>query len=188
MGQLPAGRRAIGAARRRQLADPACPLGREIDRIVAAHVESAAHIVGAGLDGVELHAGHGYLLNRFLSPYYNQRTDAYGGSPSKRLRLIRRLISEIRQRIGPGPLLGIRLPITEEIPGGLTTRDMADIVAELSTEVSYVSLSLGNHDGLRDSRPTTAYTAPWLVGAVPAADGARAIRERQAARCSSPEW
>ena len=151
---------------------------REIDRIVTAHVESAAHIVAAGLNGVELHAGHGYLLNRFLSPYYNQRTDAYGGSPANRLRLIRLLISDIRQRIGPGPLLGIRLPITEEIPGGLTTLDMADIVAELSAEVSYVSLSLGNHDGLRDSRPTTAYTAPWLVGAVPAADGARAIRER----------
>ena len=151
---------------------------REIDRLVAAYVESAAHIVGAGLDGVELHAGHGYLLNRFLSPYYNQRTDAYGGSPSRRLRLVRRLIAEIRQRIGPGPLLGIRLPISEELPGGLTPGDVADIVAGLSAEVSYVSLSLGNHDGLRDGRPTTAYTAPWLVGAVPAAQSARAIRDR----------
>jgi 2,4-dienoyl-CoA reductase-like NADH-dependent reductase (Old Yellow Enzyme family) len=151
---------------------------REIARIVAAYVESAAHIVGAGLDGVELHAGHGYLLNRFLSPYYNQRTDSYGGSPSNRLRLVRQLISEIRQRIGPGPLLGMRLPTTEEIPGGLTLRDVADIVAELSGEVSYVSLSLGNHDGLRDGRPATAYTAPWLAGAIPAAGAARAIRER----------
>ncbi|HEX4019158.1 MAG TPA: FAD-dependent oxidoreductase [Frankiaceae bacterium] len=151
---------------------------REIDRIVAAHVETAAHIVGAGLDGVELHAGHGYLLNRFLSPYYNQRTDAYGGSPGRRLRLVRRLISEVRERIGPAPLLGIRLPTTEEIPGGLTPADVADIVAELSGELSYVSLSLGNHDGLRDGRPTTAYTSPWLVDAVPAAAAARAIRER----------
>jgi len=151
---------------------------RQIDRIVTAHIESAAHIVDAGLDGVELHAGHGYLLNRFLSPYYNQRTDAYGGSLTNRMRLVRRLISEIRQRIGPGPLVGIRLPVGEEIPGGLTPADVADIVAELSGEFSYVSLSLGNHDGLRDGRPTTAYTAPWLVGAVPAADAARVIRER----------
>jgi 2,4-dienoyl-CoA reductase (NADPH2) len=93
------------------------------------------------------------------------------------MRLVRRLISEIRQRIGPGPLLGIRLPVSEEIPGGLTPADVAAIVAELSGEVSYVSLSLGNHDGLRDGRPTTAYTAPWLVGAVPAAEAARLIRE-----------
>ena len=44
--------------------------------------------------------------------------------------------------------------------------------------MSYVSLSLGNHDGLRDGRPTTAYTAPWLVGDTPAAEAARLIRER----------
>jgi 2,4-dienoyl-CoA reductase (NADPH2) len=149
----------------------------EIDRIVMAYAESAAHIVGAGLDGLELHAGHGYLLNRFLSPYYNQREDSYGGSPSGRLRLVRRIISEVRQRIGPQPLLGIRLPTAEEVPGGLTPTDVADLAAELSDEVSYVSVSLGNHDGLRDGRPTTAYTAPWLVGDIPALDGARAIRE-----------
>ncbi len=152
--------------------------GREIERLIAAYVESAAQIVAAGLDGVELHAGHGYLLNRFLSPHYNQRTDAYGGSPIKRLRLVRLLVTEIRQRIGPQPLLGIRLPTTEEVPGGLMPKDVADIVAEISGELSYVSLSLGNHDGLRDGRPTTAYTAPWLAGDTIAADGARAIRER----------
>jgi 2,4-dienoyl-CoA reductase (NADPH2) len=151
---------------------------REIDRIVAAYVDSAGHIMDAGLDGIELHAGHGYLLNRFLSPYYNQRTDAYGGSTTGRLRLLRRILSEIRERVGPQPLLGIRLPTAEEVPGGLTPTDVADLAAELSGEVSYLSVSLGNHDGLRDGRPTSAYTAPWLAGDIPAADGARAIRER----------
>ncbi len=154
---------------------------REIDGLITGYVESAAHIIAAGLDGVELHAGHGYLLNRFLSPYYNQRTDAYGGSPSNRLRLVRRLLVEIRQRIGPQPLLGIRLPTEEEVPGGLTPADVAGIVSEISNDLAYVSLSLGNHDGLRDGRPTTAYTAPWLAGDTIAADGARLIRER--ARC-----
>ena len=152
----------------------------EVRRLVDAYAESASQIAAAGLDGVELHAGHGYLLNRFLSPYYNQRTDAYGGSPSGRLRLVRQIMSEVRERIGPGRLLGIRLPTAEEVPGGLTPDDVANIVAELSGDLSYVSLSLGNHDGLRDGRPTTAYTAPWLVGDIPAADAARAIRERAA--------
>jgi 2,4-dienoyl-CoA reductase (NADPH2) len=151
---------------------------RDIDRIVTAYVESAAHIVGAGSDGLELHAGHGYLLNRFLSPYYNQRADSYGGSLAGRLRLVRRILAEIRDRIGPQPLLGIRLPTAEEVPGGLAPTDVADIAAELSGEISYLSVSLGNHDGLRDGRPTTAYTAPWLVGDIPAVEGARAIRER----------
>ena len=153
---------------------------REIDRIVAAYAESSARIVAAGLDGVELHAGHGYLLNRFLSPYYNRRTDSYGGSTGGRMRLVRRILSEVRDRIGPEPLLGIRLPTSEEVPGGLTPADVADLAAGLSDQVSYVSVSLGNHDGLRDGRPTTAYTSPWLVGDIPAAEAARAIRERAA--------
>jgi 2,4-dienoyl-CoA reductase (NADPH2) len=151
---------------------------REIDRMVTAYVESASHIAGAGLDGVELHAGHGYLLNRFLSPYYNQRTDSYGGSAQGRLRLVRQILREVRQRMGPQPLLGIRLPTAEEVPGGLTAADVADIAEALSEDVSYFSLSLGNHDGIRDGRPTTAYTGPWLVGDVPAADDARSIRQR----------
>jgi 2,4-dienoyl-CoA reductase-like NADH-dependent reductase (Old Yellow Enzyme family) len=150
----------------------------EIERIVAGYVESAARIVAAGLDGVELHAGHGYLLNRFLSPFYNQRTDGYGGSPSGRLRLLHRIVSGIRERIGPAPMLGIRLPTAEEVSGGLTADDVAGIAAEVAGEMSYVSLSLGNHDGLRDGRPTTAYTAPWLIGDPPAAEAARLIRER----------
>jgi 2,4-dienoyl-CoA reductase (NADPH2) len=153
---------------------------QEIERLVTGYVESAARIVAAGLDGVELHAGHGYLLNRFLSPYYNRRDDAYGGSPSARLRLLRQIISGIRERIGPEPLLGIRLPTAEEVAGGLTPEDVAAIAAEIAGELSYVSLSLGNHDGLRDGRPTTAYTSPWLVDDTPAADAARFIRERVA--------
>jgi 2,4-dienoyl-CoA reductase (NADPH2) len=153
---------------------------REIDRMVMGYTESAARIVDAGLDGVELHAGHGYLLNRFLSPHYNRRDDSYGGSPDRRLRLVRRILHDVRDRIGPQVLLGIRLPTAEELPGGLTPADVADIAATLSEHVSYLSLSLGNHDGVRDGRPTTAYTGPWLVGDIPAADDARSIRQRAA--------
>ncbi len=151
---------------------------QEIERVIAGYVESAARIIAAGLDGVELHAGHGYLLNRFLSPFYNRRTDGYGGSPNGRMRLLHRIISGIRERVGPVPMLGIRLPTAEEVSGGLTADDVAGIAAEVADEMSYVSLSLGNHDGLRDGRPATAYTAPWLVGDAPAAQAARLIRER----------
>jgi 2,4-dienoyl-CoA reductase (NADPH2) len=148
----------------------------EIDDLVIAYVESAMCIVEAGMDGVELHAGHGYLLNRFLSPYYNRRDDAFGASDSGRLRLLHRILTEVRARIGDGPVLGVRLPASEETPGGLTPADIAKIAAELSPMVSYLSVSLGNHDGLRDGHPATAYTAPWLVDEAPAGDAAREIR------------
>lgn len=149
---------------------------REIDNLVIAYVESAACIVDAGMDGVELHAGHGYLLNRFLSPRYNRRDDAFGATGSGRLRLLVRILTEIRARVGDEPVLGVRLPASEETPGGLTPSDIAGIASELSSMVSYLSVSLGNHDGLRDGRPTTAYTAPWLVEDAPAGDAARQVR------------
>jgi 2,4-dienoyl-CoA reductase (NADPH2) len=148
----------------------------EIDSLVIAYVESAACIVDAGMDGVELHAGHGYLLNRFLSPYYNRRDDAYGGTAAGRLRLLLRILIETRGRIGDEPLLGVRLPASEELPDGLSPADIAGLVREVSAKASYLSVSLGNHDGLRDGHPTTAYTAPWLVGDAPAGDAARTIR------------
>lgn len=149
---------------------------REIEQLVCAYVDSAACIVASGMDGIELHAGHGYLLNRFLSSHYNRRGDAYGGSASARLRLLCRILMDVRARVGGGPLLGVRLSTSEEVSGGLDPADIAELAAELAPHVSYLSLSLGNHDGLRDGHPTTAYTAPWLVGGAPAGEAARTIR------------
>lgn len=149
---------------------------REIADLVQAYGETAAAIVGAGADGVELHASHGYLLNRFLSPYYNRRADEYGRTAADRLRLLTEILAEVRARIGPEPLLGVRLPVTEEIEGGLRTEHVAEIAAEIRADLSYLSVSIGNHDGVRDRRPTLAYTSPWLTGQPPAVAGARTIR------------
>lgn len=149
---------------------------REIADLVRAYGETAAAIVAAGADGVELHASHGYLLNRFLSPYYNRRGDGYGGTPGNRLRLLAEVLAEVRDRVGAEPLLGVRLPAGEEIDGGLRAEDVAEIAAAIQSELSYLSVSIGNHDGVRDRRPATAYTSPWFTGDPPAVAGARTIR------------
>ncbi|WBB99969.1 FAD-dependent oxidoreductase [Solwaraspora sp. WMMA2080] len=148
----------------------------EIDDLATGYLVTATTIVAAGFDGVELHAGHGYLLNRFLSPHYNRRTDRYGGSPAGRLRLIRRILRTVRAELGDRSLLGVRLTAGEEVPSGIDAAGVAGIAAGLADLVDYVNLSLGNHDGLRDGRPATAYTGSWLVPPAPAAQTARRVR------------
>jgi 2,4-dienoyl-CoA reductase-like NADH-dependent reductase (Old Yellow Enzyme family) len=133
----------------------------EVDELVAAYVANAAWIGAAGADGVEVHAAHGYLLNRFLSPHYNRRTGRYGGE--NRWAVLHEILAGIRAAIGPTAVLGVRLPAWEQVEGGLTADDVAAGAAGCAPWLSYLNLSLGNHDGLAAGRPVLAYTTPWLV-------------------------
>jgi 2,4-dienoyl-CoA reductase-like NADH-dependent reductase (Old Yellow Enzyme family) len=77
------------------------PLAKpEIERIVGQFADAAERCVKAGFDGVQIHAAHGYLINQFLTPYTNQRTDDYGGSLENRLRFLREVYRAIRARVG----------------------------------------------------------------------------------------
>lgn len=77
-----------------------------IQRLIAAFGDAARRAMESGFDGVEMHAGHGYLLNQFLSPFFNQRSDAYGGSPENRARIISDIFDDMRKKTGPDfPLL-----------------------------------------------------------------------------------
>lgn len=72
----------------------------EIHRIVSHFVLAAARLKYAGVDGVQLHAAHSYLLSRFLDPTFNERTDAYGGSAENRFRIVREIIEGIHAKCG----------------------------------------------------------------------------------------
>lgn len=135
----------------------------EVDRVVESYVANAQLIVAAGLDGVEVHAAHGYLLNRFLSPAYNRRKGPYGGSHDARWHVLRVILREVRLAIGADTLLGVRLPAFEEVPGGLTIAQVAAGVASCRDDLDYVNLTVGNHDGLAQGHPVLAYTTPWLA-------------------------
>ncbi|WVF67805.1 hypothetical protein IAT40_002566 [Kwoniella sp. CBS 6097] len=80
----------------------------DIDRFVGSYVGAAKGAVEAGFDGVELHAANGYLLDQFLQTNTNTRTDAYGGSPANRVRLILRILESISSIIPPSKI-GIRI-------------------------------------------------------------------------------
>ena len=95
----------------------------EIHEIVSQFGDTALRAKKAGFDGVEVHAGHGYLLAEFLSPYANKRTDEYGGSFENRIRIIREILNNIRNKVGEDFPVTIRFSAVEAMEGG---RDMAE--------------------------------------------------------------
>lgn len=81
----------------------------EIKHTIDCFIGSAKRAERAGFQGAELHGAHGYLLAQFLSPQYNRREDAYGGSPENRARIVFEMIDGVRAATGPNFTLGIRL-------------------------------------------------------------------------------
>lgn len=74
---------------------------QEIKELEKAYIDAALRVKEAGFDGVEIHSAHGYFLSQILSPYYNQRTDEYGGSTENRGRMIIDIVKGIRAVVGP---------------------------------------------------------------------------------------
>ena len=85
----------------------------EIHELVEQFGDAALRCKKAGIDGVELHCAHGYLLQQFLSPYTNKRTDEYGGSFENRMRLVLEIIADIRKKCGKDYVLGCRVSVDE---------------------------------------------------------------------------
>ena len=86
---------------------------REVKKLIADFVAAAERCKKAGVDAVELHGGHGYMIQQFLSPNTNRRTDKYGGSFENRLRFLREIVEGIRERCGRDYPLIVRLTVDE---------------------------------------------------------------------------
>jgi 2,4-dienoyl-CoA reductase-like NADH-dependent reductase (Old Yellow Enzyme family) len=118
----------------------------DIAELVAAYAASASNAVAGDLDGVEVSASHSYLPAQFLSPYYNRRTDEYGGSLEGRFRFVREVLTAVRAAIGPDKILGLRLSGDELISFGMHVED-AIAISKLVEEgglADYISVSAGN--------------------------------------------
>jgi 2,4-dienoyl-CoA reductase-like NADH-dependent reductase (Old Yellow Enzyme family) len=94
-----------------------------IQDLIEAFGAAAGRAVRAGFDGVQIHAAHGYLMNQFLSPLYNKRTDAYGGSVKARYRILSEVLKKIRSAVGNGFPVLIKLNSQDFLEGGLTLED-----------------------------------------------------------------
>jgi len=121
----------------------------EIALVVQGHADVAANLVEAGLDGIELTMSHGHLLQQFMSPASNHRTDQYGGSLENRLRFPLDTLRAVRAQIGPDRTLGIRISADEFLPGGLTLDDMTGIVRQVvdAVQVDFVNVSHSAYHG-----------------------------------------
>ncbi|MGW4340158.1 oxidoreductase [Rhodococcus koreensis] len=98
----------------------------EIDEIISRFAMAASRAVRAGYDAIELHGAHGYLLNAFMSPALNHRTDEWGGDFERRLKFPTAVIRAVKAAIGERPLF-YRFSGDEYIDGGLTIDDMVQI-------------------------------------------------------------
>ncbi len=88
----------------------------EIEQIVRDFADAAARCQEAGADGVQIHAGHGYLISQFLTPYTNRRDDRYGGSPERRATLLVEVLDAVRARVGPEYLVMVKLNGSDALP------------------------------------------------------------------------
>jgi 2,4-dienoyl-CoA reductase-like NADH-dependent reductase (Old Yellow Enzyme family) len=121
-----------------------------IEHAVRSFAEAARRAELAGLDGVEVHGAHGYLIAQFLSPLTNRRTDEYGGPIEHRLRFAVEVLQAVRNSVRPGFPVGIRLSGNEHLPGGLDNEaciDIARAVAE-SGLADFIDLSAGVYQSM----------------------------------------
>jgi 2,4-dienoyl-CoA reductase-like NADH-dependent reductase (Old Yellow Enzyme family) len=136
----------------------------EIDQMVEGFGQSALHVLIAGLDGVELHGAHSYVLGQFLSPAYNKRTDRYGGSVRRRCQLILDIIEEIRRRTGRDFTVGLRLSSDEFLgPAGIT-REQGEEQPEIFASTGlfdFFNISGGEYHTVHKAAPPMSVSA-WF--------------------------
>ena len=114
-----------------------------LQRIQAAFVDAAKRAHRLGLDAIELHGAHGYLLHQFLSPLSNVRSDAYGGSLAKRMRFPLQVFEAVRAAV-PGMPLGVRLSATDWVEGGWDLAQSRVFVEQLrSRGLDFLHVSSG---------------------------------------------
>jgi 2,4-dienoyl-CoA reductase-like NADH-dependent reductase (Old Yellow Enzyme family) len=119
-------------------------------RIAAAHATAARRALALGIDLVELHSAHGYLLHEFLSPLANRRSDAYGGSRENRMRFPLEVAAALREVWPRDRPLGARLSATDWVDGGFSPDDAVAYAAALkSIGFDYVCVSSGGFAGGR---------------------------------------
>lgn len=152
---LPAGARLVGASAikaageiwtdalgKQAYPEPEALTDEEVKTVIAEHVNAARNAMDAGFDGVELHGANGYLIEQFLNPHVNNRTDSWGGSIRNRARLPIMIVQEIAAAIGAGKV-GVRFSPYSTL-GDLppyNEQDVHDTYTLLATELSNIGIA-----------------------------------------------
>ncbi|ASL44652.1 NADH oxidase [Burkholderia sp. AD24] len=116
---------------------------RDMDAYAQQFAQAARVAREAGFDAVEIHMGHGYLLSQFLSPLYNHRRDAYGGSPEERARFPRQVLRAVLDAVGRHMAVLCKIGVTEGVKGGGTADDAATIARLLEADGAHMLVLSG---------------------------------------------
>lgn len=126
-----------------------------IQEIVEAYGQTAALAKRAGFGMIMIHGGHGWLLNQFLSPYFNKRTDKYGGSLENRCRLAKEVLQSVREAVGPGFPIEFRMSGSELFEGGYDLEEGVRIAQNLESYIDLLHVSAGTYQrGFGDTHPS----------------------------------
>ena len=119
----------------------------DIEKIIVAFQAAANRAEAAGFDGIQIHAAHGYLLSQFLSPYYNHRTDNYGGSLENRMRLLIQVIQAIRKVVDSDLPVAVKINAQDFIENGFTQQEMVATCKALEEKgIDCIEISGGTID------------------------------------------
>ena len=126
-----------------------------IDDIVASYKEVAHLAKRAGFEMLMIHGGHGWLINQFLSPYFNKRTDEYGGSLENRCRFAIEVLKAVREAVGPFFPIEFRFSGSELFEGGYTLEEGVEIAKVLEPYIDLLHVSAGTYQrGFGDTHPS----------------------------------
>lgn len=144
----------------------------DLDTVVSWFVQAARRVAEAGFDAVTLHLAAGYLLESFISPYSNRRTDSYGGSLEGRMRLPLEIIALVRRELGPRFPIICRLCVDEFIEGGLALAEATQAAQLLEKAgADAIDTAAGVPETMYAVGPPMALPRGWLTS------HARAIKE-----------
>ena len=139
----------------------------DIAVMITAFAQAATRGKAAGFDAIQLHAAHGFLLSQFLSPAFNKRTDAYGGSLENRARLLLEVVRNVREAVGNDYPLLIKLNSEDFLQAGMTREEAVEVAGMLEkAKVDSIELSGGTmvsqelippRPGIAKSRVDEAY-------------------------------
>ncbi|MDF2842941.1 MAG: yqjM [Herbinix sp.] len=117
----------------------------EIKQIVIDFGQAAKRAELAGFDALELHGAHGYLINQFLSPMSNHRTDEYGGNPENRTRFLKEVLEQVHQNWTADKPVILRISATEYNKNGYSMEELADMLNTVSPMLDIIHVSSGGN-------------------------------------------
>jgi 2,4-dienoyl-CoA reductase-like NADH-dependent reductase (Old Yellow Enzyme family) len=135
-----------------------------IEALPTTYAKAARRAKAIGFTGVQLHAGHGFLLSQFLSPLFNRRTDRYGGTIEARSQILIEIVEQVRAETGSDFAVAVRINSTDQLEGGLSGDDALVVVERLGqANVDLIDISGGTYFPGAAASSDRRSTGPYFV-------------------------